>query len=98
MGDSAYYYVPTACKTNSCDLHIVYHGCQQTIADIGTEYVTKTEYVNYAETNNIILLFPQAKKSTLMPNNPQGCFDFWGYSDDGLMPLAKEKFSTKDGK
>ena len=31
-----------------------------------------------ADTNRIIVLFPQVKASTV---NPNGCWDWWGYTD-----------------
>jgi hypothetical protein len=34
-------------------------------------------YNQWAETNNIIILYPQALRTTL---NPKGCFDWWGYT------------------
>jgi poly(3-hydroxybutyrate) depolymerase len=51
-----------------------------TLADIGTEFVTNSGLNEIAESNNIIILYPQAKKSILNPSNPNGCFDWWGYT------------------
>jgi hypothetical protein len=46
---------------------------------VGLQYVEHSGYIEWAESNNIIVLFPQSVKST-MPYNPQGCFDWWGYT------------------
>ena len=55
-----YVYVPTACqKGASCVLHVNFHGCQQTLADIGTQYVEHVGLNEWAEANNIIVLYPQ---------------------------------------
>jgi len=71
------------------------HGCAQTLADVDDDFVTKTGINEIAEANNIIVLYPQAKKSMITPSNPQGCWDWWGYSDSFL---DKTKYVSKDGK
>ena len=45
---------------------------------MGTTFVTKTGYLEVAEENNIMMLFPQAIKELLV--NPNGCWDWWGYT------------------
>jgi poly(3-hydroxybutyrate) depolymerase len=97
MHSKGYLYVPNNCKggANSCRLHVVFHGCAQTLDDISTNYVEKTGYNEVAEANDIIILYPQASKSTFMPSNPQGCWDWWGYTD-GMLPLGGDTYVTKD--
>lgn len=34
----------------------------------------------WAETNNIIVLYPQTITSDVVPFNPKGCWDWWGYT------------------
>lgn len=81
LGDTGYVYVPTACQQQAnCSLHLEFHGCQQTIADLGTKYVTETGLNDWAESNNIIVVYPQVKKSDFLPSNPEGCWDWWGYA------------------
>ncbi|WP_127716269.1 hypothetical protein [Halobacteriovorax sp. HLS] len=70
-------FVPKSCELNSCKLHIAFHGCEQTIDDIGNLFFMKTGYANWAQESGVIVLFPQTK-STLL--NPYGCWDWWGYS------------------
>ena len=36
------------------------------------------------------------KKSTIGPQNPNGCWDWWGYND-GFTTQDKYKYATKDG-
>lgn len=81
MGPKAYVYVPTACQEEGadCPLHVVFHGCKQTINDIQMQYVEKTGYNEVAETNNLVILYPQAVSSML--SNPNGCWDWWGYTN-----------------
>lgn len=89
MSERAVAYIPTACKTNACKVHIAIHGCGQGIDIIGDKYYTTTGYAEMADTNNMIVLFPQVKSimSTTL-QNPEGCWDFWGYTGD--------KFYSKD--
>ena len=82
MGDKGYVYVPTACaKGAACGLHVLLHGCQQTLADIGTDFVEHAGFNEWAESNNLIVLYPQVAKSPSGPQNPYGCWDWWGYTD-----------------
>ncbi|MGH8558534.1 MAG: extracellular catalytic domain type 2 short-chain-length polyhydroxyalkanoate depolymerase [Methylococcales bacterium] len=80
MNETAYVYIPSACETEKCRVHIVFHGCEQGNRVIGEEYVTTTGYNQVADTNKLIVLYPQAKPSSPVPFNPKGCWDFWGYS------------------
>lgn len=78
MSDTAYVYVPSACASGTtCRLHISFHGCQQYTDSIGKVYMLNTGYSAWAESNNVIVLFPQATTDFL--KNPEGCFDWWGY-------------------
>lgn len=81
MGPSAYAYVPAACESADCAIHVVFHGCAQTVDDISMQYVETTGYNEVAEANGIIMLYPQAKKNMLLPSNPNGCWDWWGYTN-----------------
>ena len=80
MSKEAYAYVPEACETESCKVHVAIHGCLQGAAVIGDKYYTTTGYNQIADTNKIIVLYPQVEPSKSIPLNPQGCWDFWGYS------------------
>ena len=82
MSNKAYAYVPKACETETCKVHVAIHGCEQGAKVIGAEYYTQTGYNEVADTNNIIVLYPQVEPSDPIPYNPKGCWDFWGYSSD----------------
>ena len=60
--------------------HIAVHGCQQGYESIGDQYYTTTGYNQMADSNDLIILYPQVSVSHTIPYNPQGCWDFWGYS------------------
>ncbi|ACO79620.1 poly (3-hydroxybutyrate) depolymerase protein [Azotobacter vinelandii CA] len=81
MDDTAYAYVPTACRSGkSCPVHVVFHGCRQGSHFIGDQYYARTGYNRLAEANDLIMLYPQVRPSSASPLNPDGCWDFWGYS------------------
>jgi poly(3-hydroxybutyrate) depolymerase len=80
MDTAGYVYIPTDCrdKTTPCALHIAFHGCVQNRAAVGDVYARRAGYLEVAELNNIVVLFPQTIASTLL-GNPNGCWDWWGY-------------------
>lgn len=95
LAESGLIYVPEACNQKECELHVVFHGCEQTVPDIGLDYVYGTGFLGLAEANDIIVLYPQLKKDPLI-GNPQGCWDWWGYSESIPKPL-QWVFPTKQG-
>jgi hypothetical protein len=79
LNDYAYLYVPSSCKSGAtCSIHIDFHGCNQEPSKLGSIWPVHGGYLEWAETNNLIVLFPQAR--TVLGSNPEGCFDWWGYS------------------
>jgi hypothetical protein len=71
-------YTPQGCEARAgCAVHVVFHGCKQGREAVGDAFVKGAGYARWAETNRIILLFPQIRASTL---NPNGCWDWWGYT------------------
>lgn len=95
LDDSGWLYLPAACRQEAgCRVHVVFHGCGQgqgfVGADgqaMGTRFVQGAGYNRWAEANRIVLLYPQVKAQTGAPgalgSNPQGCWDFWGYTSPG---------------
>jgi poly(3-hydroxybutyrate) depolymerase len=82
MDTNGYYFVPERCsERHPCGLVVAFHGCLQTQADIGTKFITESGIDEWADSNDIIVLYPYAVKSTTVPFNPQGCWDWWGYDD-----------------
>ncbi|CAF0887424.1 unnamed protein product [Rotaria sordida] len=75
-----YVYYPTNCtKGKKCPIHVALHGCLQGKWRIGDVFAKKTGYLEVAELNNIIILFPQIVATHTDPSNPEGCWDWWGY-------------------
>ncbi|HRI54185.1 MAG TPA: hypothetical protein PLW65_28790 [Pseudomonadota bacterium] len=82
MDTTGWAYVPAACeRSEPCRVHIALHGCQQGQATIGDKYYAHAGYNQWADTNHLIVLYPQAVASFSAPNNPLGCWDFWGYNN-----------------
>lgn len=78
LSDLGVAYVPADCRTKpGCRIHIAFHGCSQNRALVGDAFVKETGFARWADTNRLIVLFPQAEASAL---NPQGCWDWWGYT------------------
>ncbi|MDJ0939318.1 MAG: PHB depolymerase family esterase [Woeseiaceae bacterium] len=90
MIGNAFLYVPAACAAGeTCGLHVALHGCQQSSEYVGDAFASGAGYNEWAESNRLLVLYPQVASSKLMPLNPQGCWDWWGYTD--------ENYATRSG-
>lgn len=82
LADEGFIYIPKTCQAGeSCQLHISFHGCQQNAQTVGKQFVESNGLNNWADNNHMVVLYPQTKNSMFMPLNPQGCWDWWGYTD-----------------
>ena len=93
----------------ACRLHVVFHGCMQgqTASGpggkaIGPQFVAGAGYNRWAEANRIVLLYPQVRASqAARPGasfqlNPEGCWDFWGYTDPAeSLGGPQRRFATR---
>jgi hypothetical protein len=92
MLPTALAYVPKACRDGeTCGIHIAFHGCQQSTAFVGDVFARKAGYNEWAETNKLIILYPQVDSSKIAPMNPMGCWDWWGYTGDEYATRAGEQ-------
>lgn len=100
LDNTAWAYVPDTCaKGETCRVHIALHGCKQGQSYLpltpppggglyfGTTFVKHTGYDRWADNNHLVILFPQAVSIPL--KNPNGCWDWWGYTDTD--------YATKNG-
>jgi poly(3-hydroxybutyrate) depolymerase len=79
MADVGYAYVPASCAAGqACRLHIAFHGCKQNTDTVGDAFYRNAGYNRWADTNNMVVLYPQASVTAA---NPNGCWDWWGYDD-----------------
>jgi poly(3-hydroxybutyrate) depolymerase len=81
MADTGYAYVPAICAAERCRVHVAFHGCRQGAEQIGERFVREAGYNRWADTNRLIVLYPQAvPRYAFWTFNPRGCWDWWGYS------------------
>jgi hypothetical protein len=77
LADDAYAYVPASCLSGqTCRVHVAFHGCEQNAAAVGSDFYEHAGYNPWADTNNIIVLYPQ---TTTGGSNYEGCWDWYGY-------------------
>ncbi|MDR2208303.1 MAG: PHB depolymerase family esterase [Azoarcus sp.] len=76
MSNTAYIYIPAACRSGGCRIHVAFHGCLQNAATAGETWVRQSGYNEWAETNRLLVLYPQTSNT----GDPNGCWDWWGYT------------------
>lgn len=92
LGNTGYVFVPKECEDGAaCRVHIALHGCKQDSGNIGRRFVNDTGYNAWADTNHLIVLYPQTESSSFAPFNPQACWDWWSYVNH------EDSYVTKSG-
>lgn len=84
LEDKGYLYVPAACAAGeACSLQVVFHGCGQSAETIGDKVYgwPGAGFNRWADTNRMLVLYPQVGISFHNPANPLGCWDWWGAND-----------------
>jgi hypothetical protein len=91
MSSRGLVYIPAAALIGeSCGIHVALHGCDQNETFLGSSFASHAGYNEWAETNNLIVLYPQATKTiSLNVFNPKASWDWWGYAD--------ANYHTRDG-
>lgn len=89
MDDEGYVYIPADCETQRCRVHVAFHGCRQGRAEVKDQFAREAGYNRWADTNRIVVLYPQAIARWWWIYNPRGCWDWWGYTG--------AQYHTKDG-
>jgi hypothetical protein len=86
MRDSGFVYVPQACRTSRCHVHVALHGCLQNYDTIGDQFYKRAGYNRWADNNSLIVVYPQtiarlgwSFKTFSYVWNPNACWDWWGY-------------------
>ncbi len=88
LADRGFAYVPKACETGGCRAHVAFHGCRQAAESIGEQFVRESGYMRWADSNRLVLLFPQTSARNGWGGgwggnfvfNPRACWDWWGYT------------------
>jgi poly(3-hydroxybutyrate) depolymerase len=100
LAETGYAYVPASCAAlEPCRVHIALHGCKQNYDAIGDRYVQHAGYNEWADTNHLIILYPQTIAGDPVTNfgtplNPYGCWDWWGYTDFNYAVKPGRQIST----
>ncbi len=82
LDQHAWLYVPPSCaRGESCRVHVAYHGCNMSYSKIGDQFIRMSGLNEWADTNRLLVLYPQVFPSLVGPVNGQGCWDWWGYDD-----------------
>ncbi len=79
IADTGYIFVPKKCRRlgEECRLHISFHGCRQGAEFVDDRFVANSGLNEWAAGNRLVVVYPQIVSS---PMNPQGCWDWWGYT------------------
>jgi len=79
---AGFVYIPKECAADAslCAVHVVFHGCMQGAQSVGSDVYASVGYNRWADSNRLIVLYPQAVTSETNPVNPDGCWDWWGYT------------------
>jgi poly(3-hydroxybutyrate) depolymerase len=95
LGDTGHVFVPADCEQNgsACRVHIALHGCMQDTGEVkvSRRFLDHAGYNAWADTNHLIVLYPQTKSGSYSPYNPDACWDWWSYIDH------KDSYVTKAG-
>lgn len=91
VDSTGFIYIPSACAdhTTPCRFHVAIHGCSQGQYFIGSEFAEHNGLNQWAETNNVVVVYPNAIPDSAL-GNPEGCWDWWGY-------LGKDDYALQSG-
>jgi poly(3-hydroxybutyrate) depolymerase len=79
MDNTGLLYTPPSCASGApCKLVVALHGCLSGQYLLGDAFPEYGNLDTYADTNKLVVLYPQAIAS-VAPLNPEGCWDWWGY-------------------
>jgi poly(3-hydroxybutyrate) depolymerase len=96
MDSTAWAFVPQSCADGAaCRLVVALHGCEQGqyLRSVGTDFVKESGINEWADTNNIVVLYPQAI-ATVFPLNGLGCWDWWGYTGSNYAIKGAPQMTT----
>lgn len=95
LAENGYAYIPADCEQNDdCRVHVFFHGCEQSAETVGTTLVENSGLNRWADSNRIIVLYPQAVPSLAAPMNPLGCWDWWGYTGQDYLSKTGSQLSA----
>jgi poly(3-hydroxybutyrate) depolymerase len=96
MAATGYLYIPSSCQNTTarnCAVHVVFHGCKQGAGEAGDAVYGKAGYNEWADANGVVILYPQVDP-TEIPDNPEGCWDWWGYTGLNFQTQSGQQLSA----
>lgn len=100
MDDNGWIYLPSNCQRGDlCKLHVAFHGCLQGYQKIGDKFVKNTGFNRWADTNNLIIFYPQAVSTNTIGGsasipNANGCWDWVGWYGKDFDQKTGQQIST----
>ena len=79
LGKKGWIYMLDRCRDDICRVHLVFHGCFLHDDAIGDVFVRRNGVNEWAESNGIIVIYPQTTSSF---KNPFGC---WGFTNPNFL-------------
>ncbi len=85
MANTGSVFVPKDCAQGKiCGFILAEHGCLQYAGLVGSKWVDEAGIDEWADTNDLVVLYPDTvaePAGSAVALNPNGCFDWWGYSN-----------------
>jgi len=87
LHEKGWAYIPAACdrENHGCRVHMALHGCQMGPDFMDDEFRAYAGYNTWAESNDLIIIYPSISRSF---GNPNGCWDWFGYTNDNYANRA----------
>jgi poly(3-hydroxybutyrate) depolymerase len=86
-------YIPAKCaQGEQCRLHVALHGCLMNPDFIQDKFELLAGYNEWAETNKIVVLYPQSAK--LGQANPYACWDWFGFTGENYVTKSGAQMSA----
>jgi poly(3-hydroxybutyrate) depolymerase len=82
LDETGYIYVPINCQLKSfdCKVHVCFHDCGMNYGEVYGRFVLETSLNDWAEANEIMVIYPQITSVQPYANETGECWDFWGYT------------------
>ncbi len=79
LADTGYVFIPQACESGGCRVHVALHGCRMNGAAVGEAFARHSGLNEWAASNRLVVLYPQTGAAAT-----NACWDWWGYADAGF--------------
>ncbi|MGW7382827.1 hypothetical protein [Streptomyces sp. NPDC054794] len=94
MGSESYLYTPSSCAAGeACKLVVALHVRLSDNTFVGSRFARESHLNEYADTNHLVIVYPQTD-IRLVRLNPQGCWDWWGYTGSDYAQKSAPQIRT----